>query len=544
MQTLRDNPSLPALVRTLAPAVLKRLIEHVGLRDAGELIALTDTRQLREIFEESLWQTLAPGQAETPRPEVFLQWLDVMLEAGPTFAAERLIELGDTFVVLHLAPLVRVREFHPFDDGANPEKRDEPAEPELIGEYLVCPEHEDEWDTVRAVLLELDGEDAEFTRRVLARCCRRATVRGYGDDQQSLLHDEAHTREQRRERRGFVTPVMASLFLKMARDAALDDLVSERAYDAVAEPYFRPAAQPGGARPNGYAGESTAALGDADDDAGDADDAQVAVPLMHRRALEQALIDAEVITDESAPRLPGPAAPAGLEIGRGTAAADEAVLELQLHLDRLQHRRPDLFSARLAELVFLANVLMAGSWYQGQRFTEPEAAHAALACANLGLDYLERRGNGERDAALLEAPGLVRLFRIGWQLLQALPRRCALALTATLRAGHVREQFAHKRWILEEVDSALHHPELTLLIELGEFEEAAESLVLLALVLDARAHHCLRVLIADFPRYPRQLDAGFERATLTTRSSRFLKSMHDLSRIDDLLDNLDTLLKL
>src|SRR5512147_1075016 len=110
LKTLTDNPALPAFVRTLKAPVLKRLIDHVGLHDAGDLIALTSTEQLREIFEVSLWESLAPGQAERLQPEKFLEWLDVMLEVGPTFAAQRLIELGDTFVTLNFAPLIKVTD--------------------------------------------------------------------------------------------------------------------------------------------------------------------------------------------------------------------------------------------------------------------------------------------------------------------------------------------------------------------------------------------------------------------------------------------------
>ena len=94
---------------------------------------------------------------------------------------------------------------------------------------------------------------------------------------------------------------------------------------------------------------------------------------MQLRALEEALVQADVIGGQ-------PMLLAGPQNSR------EQTLELQLRLDRLQVTQPDLFAARLGELIYLANVLMAGSWYQGARFTESEAARAALACANLGLD--------------------------------------------------------------------------------------------------------------------------------------------------------------
>src|SRR5262245_7024518 len=123
LKTLTDSPALPAFIQQLQPPVLKRLIDRVGLRDSGELIALTTTAQLRDVFEESLWENLIPGRAETLRSGKFVEWLDVMLEVSPAFAAERLVELGDAFVVLNLAPLIRIQDRSAaavllFDDAA------------------------------------------------------------------------------------------------------------------------------------------------------------------------------------------------------------------------------------------------------------------------------------------------------------------------------------------------------------------------------------------------------------------------------------------
>src|SRR5262249_18454520 len=156
---------------------------------------------------------------------------------------------------------------------------------------------------------------------------------------------------------------------------------------------------------------------------------------------------------------------------------------------------PNAFSARLGELIFLANVLMAGSWYQGERFTETDAAQAALACANLGLDYLAAQSPRERSefiAQMLEdRPGIVRLFQVGWHLLQQLPVRATRALLDALRADHVRKQLQHKRWMLDEIETAVSNPDLLELVQDGEFADVSDNLVLIALVLDARACHCL-----------------------------------------------------
>jgi hypothetical protein len=198
---------------------------------------------------------------------------------------------------------------------------------------------------------------------------------------------------------------------------------------------------------------------------------------------------------------------------------------------------------------------MAGSWYQGARFTEAEAAKAALACANLGmLHVLAADSNGRPTSALDRAdsieqmlenrPGIVRLFQVGWHLIQALPMHVARTLLDVLRSEHVREQLRRKRWILDEIESAVSEPDLLDLIEDGDFEDVGDNLVLLGLVLDARAAHCLRTLISDFPRYPLQLNLGFRPGSPATNESRYLTLPDQLDGVAVFLEELDSLLKI
>ncbi len=547
LKTLTDNPALPAFVRRLQAPVLKRLIDQVGLRDAGDLIALTSTDQLREIFEVSLWESLVPGQAERLRPEKFLEWIDVMLDVSPAFAAERLIELGEDFVVANFAPLIGVIDAGVMSEHQADSERcvcgycaliERGVSLELIADYIVVAVYEDEWDSVRTTLLELDTEDAGFLRRVLARCCKAPTVRGAADHGETLLEDETYAREQRREQGGFVTPQIALMFLKIARTAPREELVAQRDYDDVSRRYFDQIAA---------AQAAVVRNRDAEEAAEDVNPETTITPVQ-LRALEEVLVEAEIVGGQSTLRLSGP------------STAREQSVELQAHLDRLQIVRPDLFAARLAELVFLANVLMAGSFYHGGRFTEAEAARAALACANLGLDHLtaqpiddapfERHAPGGItrgefiDATLERQPGIVRLFQIGWNLIQCLPMRAATRLLDALRSDHVREQLWHKRWMLDEIETAVNDPDILRLIEQGEFEDVADNLVLLRLVLDARACYCLQTLIAHVPRYPLQLNLGFQRAQATTNESGYLTTMREVGRVEAFLDELDALLKL
>jgi Family of unknown function (DUF6178) len=537
LQKLSGNPSLPVFIRQLDTPVLNRLIEHVGLADATELIALTTPEQMRELFEVTLWESLIPGQSETHRPEKFLEWLDAMLAVGQGFAAGRLVDLGEDFIVLNLQPLIRVLEASVMSAHADDapacqctvcglEARD--AAWDIIGDYIVIAHHEDEWDSIRALLLQLDQDESGLLQRVLSRCCLRASVRGFADSGEATLADATWERETRREQRGFVTPQMASTFLKTAQAADRDVLLSARNYDPVTRHHFDQLHAAGShAQP-----EPSTEMPDPDQAAApDASAAQL-------RALEQILAESDVIS----------ARPLLLA---GPASSDEWAMELQTHLDRLQYTDATTFTARLGELVYLANVLMAGSWFQGERFTEPEAARAALACANLGLDWLLNEAGATQkplrtrriESLLEEAPGIVRLFQVGWNLLQSLPRRCGQSLLDALQADHVRAQLHRKQWILDEINSAISDPDLLLLIDQGEFEDVRDNLVLLTLVLDPRACRCLQALIADFPRYPVQLNLGLHHKPLDTREVRYLSTMQQLQRVELFLAEIDRYLK-
>jgi hypothetical protein len=536
LKTLTDNPSLPAFVESLPTPVLHRLIEHVGLRDAGHLVALTTTDQLRGLFEVALWESLRPGDAEELRPERFLDWLEVMLDVGSTFTAERLIELGEAFVVVNIAPLVHIVdrevavEHRPeppcFCVVCELSERDVPFE--AFDDYIVTPVHDDEWETVRMVLNALDDEDRDFLNRVLARVSPRPTARGFVDTSEPLLEDETHDRRERRERRGYMTPQRAAAFLSNARAASVETLAAAPAYDEVTRSYFEQLAT--AAASDDAARERAAAEASANETR--------SVRTLEMRALEAALVEAEIVSDRAPLLLEGP------RTSRAPA------VELVDRLDRMRFARPAVFAARLSELAYLANVLMAARTLDGRRFEEAQAAQLAMACANLGLDRLLDRDLDPMDRAMQaddlldDAPGVVRLFAVGWNVIQSLPTRCATALIETLRSDPVRERLERRRWILAEVESALSQPDILKLVEEAMFEEVGDSLVLLSLVLDARACQCLRSLIADVPRYPVQLDLGFRRAEkVAVTQRRFFTRLDELDRVEELLDGLERLVK-
>jgi hypothetical protein len=82
LSRILDEPALVAEVRALPPAALTKLIDHVGLEDAGEIVALATTEQIANVFDEDLWT-----RNDTFDADRFVVWLEVLLEAGPAVAA-------------------------------------------------------------------------------------------------------------------------------------------------------------------------------------------------------------------------------------------------------------------------------------------------------------------------------------------------------------------------------------------------------------------------------------------------------------------------
>src|SRR5262245_53826873 len=80
-----DEPHLAAQIQALPSAAFAKLVDRIGLEDAGEIVAFATTEQLAHAFDEDLWQSDRPGEDERFDPARFLVWLEVMLEAGDSF---------------------------------------------------------------------------------------------------------------------------------------------------------------------------------------------------------------------------------------------------------------------------------------------------------------------------------------------------------------------------------------------------------------------------------------------------------------------------
>jgi hypothetical protein len=396
-----DRPELVAAVRELPAPVLASLIDRVGLEDAGELVALASHEQLQGVFDQDLWRARAPGEDEQFRPERFALWLEIMHEGGEELLIERLCALPPDLLTLAVHRLVLVVDMDALGELFTEPTRElqrlehalDAALFEEWEEFRLLARDPMHWDAVWTALVALDRDHHDLLREILTRCC--ALSAEYVEEQgglyavltseEMLEGDVAGEREDRRAASGFVAPADARSFLELARRGDRPD-----ARDPITRTYFRALAGRDPARQTGSAAPASGA--------------EPAGPGPDVSRLAQLLEEAAGVEPARRPLLALPAGP---------AAADPVPL-LKAALAGLQEQDAELFSRRVEELGYLANVLIAGS--AGHRPRPVEALERAIAVCNRGLE----RALGA-DAALARAVELLKrttadlLFRRGYR---------------------------------------------------------------------------------------------------------------------------------
>ena len=397
-----ESPEQVAALQQLPAPALTRLIHHVGLEDAGELVALATTQQLARIFDEDLWRSTRPGQEERFDAERFGLWLEVMLEMGADRAAARLAEMDEDFVTFALSgqllvldldalTLERLRSNETQQDEALVDKALESSLSHELDHFLLISRRPESWDAVLSVLVALDEAHHGLLVRLLERCCHQASefIEDNGGlyavltTAEQLEADVSQAREERREREGFVAPTDAAAFLGLARSGRVGDDPITRGYvRAQREATQTPPAHVDGVRPA---------------------QAPSAMPLLHL------LQEAEVLT------APPPVALLGEGGGTGTYASARVLREA---LAWLQGESPEALSRCMRDLGYLSNVLLSGCGHAGRPLRALEAAQVAIATCNLGLEaHPEAATDASRIGGLLLREGLVPAFGHGWRFL-------------------------------------------------------------------------------------------------------------------------------
>lgn len=379
-----DMPDLVQDVRALPPPTFSSLVRHIGVEDAGELVALATTEQLVAAFDEDLFSNPRPGERETFDPRRFVIWLEVLLEAGDDVAAAKIAAMSEDFVIQAFSSLVLVLDHDALmarmseggDDTEAADKAIESCLSEEIDGYLLISRDHEGWDSMLALILALDRDHRSLLERVLDRCAGIAS--GYIDDldeltellsaAESLADDVEAEREDRRSKRGFVEPRAARHFLTLAKAPLADDATTQQR-DPVTRVYFR--------------------------------DLEPVVPNRAQNPQEIAqtsrLLNALHDVTAEAPRL--------LPAGRNVDKVKTIVAAMRL----LGEDEPSVFQERMEEFAYLTNVVVAGASKKGGRFELAEAAEAVLATVALGAELVacETRGK-KRYATVTELRDVLR----------------------------------------------------------------------------------------------------------------------------------------
>ena len=406
LMRILDRPGLVAAVRDLPGAVLGKLIDRIGLEDAGELVALASTAQIERILDDDLWRADRPGGDETFRPERFALWLRVMLDAGDDHLVQRLCKLPPELVALAVHRLVLVLDIDVLEEMVRP--GDEEAERiahalddaafEEWEELRVIAREPDAWDDVWNALMALDRDHHDRLRAILERCCEmsREYISGQGGLFQVLTADEmlesdvAAARDDRRVSEGFISPADARAFLELARRG---DGTGGGARDPITRAYFRGLATPAppAAKGDELPGREAASA----------------------RELAALSREAEVIAPDAVRPLAAlPAMPQSNPEPAHVVAPlfEQAMRDLREHdLER--------FSARVREVGYLVNVWIAGGAPGGRRPRPTEAMELVLKTCEAGMRARLPTGRPtpERALAVLVQTSADLLFRRGFR---------------------------------------------------------------------------------------------------------------------------------
>jgi hypothetical protein len=402
-----ENPGLVAAVRELPPAALGKLIERVGLEDSGELVALATTEQLERIFDEDLWRSDQVGQDPNFDAARFALWLEVLLESGEQPVVERLCELPLDFVVLAVHRLVLVVDIDALAvelaEGGEELDQVEKALDSCLGEeweeFRVIARDGAAWDAIFSVLMALDRDHHDLLRAILERCCFLSSeyVEENGGLYEVLTSDEmlevdaGAARDERRAAAGYVAPSDAKSFLELAKRGL--GPASER--DPATRAYFRELSRSGkAATPSPPASPAAAGL---------------------MRLLAEAEVFDQPPSEGRRRSKALPSSSTALEPDRGRDAQTNTLLDKVL--SDLREHDPAAYAKRLEELVYLANVLVAGWAPSNRRFRPVEALEIAIAVCNQGLlsALAEKRAAPEAARQFVAKTPLDLLFRTAWR---------------------------------------------------------------------------------------------------------------------------------
>jgi hypothetical protein len=483
LDRILDTPNLEHVVPRLQPGLIHRIIETCGLEDCGELIMLATPGQLTRIFDLDLWRSAEPGMDEQFDGERFGVWLEVLAESSPSMAAQKLAEMDPDLVTAGLAQHARVFDCavvtpYTTTDGIEATAIQETGDGLSceIGGYRLVAKRTDSWHAIVEILIALDAAHPGYFHQVM-HGCRTLSNSGYERDglhdiladADQIVFDLAVDRERRRDKRGYVTPAQARVFLEMSRRVPLESAAIPPA-NPIAGAYFRSINQ----KRASHAESRSAPASKKPKPSLDSQDAAA--------ALVNVLLDAGIIAQQPRALLTGP------------QAHTATLVRIKAHMQFVFDCDPSAYATRNEELTYLANALMAGCALQGRPFTAQEAWDAAVAVCNLGLENWPPQWTRAQSLPedFLVTQDLVTVFQTGWTVLHKEAGMYAAKRLLEILAG-LRCNDRHIRSGLDRL-----RRELSASCRAGMPWRARGALDVLA-ILDAPAGAALRGLIDEFP---------------------------------------------
>jgi hypothetical protein len=314
----------------------------------------------------------------------FVLWLEVLFEAGEAAVVRRLLELPRELVCFAVAQLTYVLDMDALQEDvesddryhARVERALESAASEEWEEFRLVDRGIGGFDVLIASLFALDSEHSALLRAIFERCCDLSVVEieERGGLVKALGRLEAAeeaargVRQERRTQRGYVSLADARSFLKLV----VRGVQYDTGRDPITHAYFRD---------------------------------------VYGKVRAQADLAVAANAPRPSKRL--------IDVLRKDLTSRERVspvATLSAALDALRERDAAVYERRVAELAYLANVLVTVSQPLERRLRPIEASEVVMRVCAAGIEAL---GFGEQAAPELSVT-LVELlldavFRAGWR---------------------------------------------------------------------------------------------------------------------------------
>jgi hypothetical protein len=526
LRNIVDNPALPAVLGHMQPKTLARLVDRIGLNDAAEIMALVPVRNLLRALDEAVWKNPRPGASQEFDPAEFVSWLRVWIEMDDLFVAERLAAINDEYLAMCFSSILLVDGCSGSGDGSEygvddlaseePEYTDCPTADcyAIYGQLLVRPCFEDDWEIIRAALDALWRHAPDRLLHVLGTLVSNESMLNSSRRRASLNLDVAFERERHRERRGHVSQTGARAFLASISIATTQELLLMPVYDNETRRFLA-------GIENHDTGQHPIETSVAIDDA--------YVELLQAQSEARGLVSTPASQEQinALSQLLENEAIADPKRCKSLPSNDQRRAVLAELLLRLEVENQEAFQQRTRELAYLAAVLLVGSSLEGQPFTGADARDAAFATCNLGAEFIQSR---QTALELEREPGLIRLFSIGWQLLDTLRGRVVEALKAALVDLESTQPLKSSAWLRNEAQIGIR--DLRNAVERQQFADVREAATFLSIVFDAAACREIAPLLDHLPHF-----APIQKSENKSRP-QWIESSANLDRVSSLISNL------